>query len=193
DGVLKNVPPIVIFGPLETLDMLSGAGLFRGLLLLAQAALPATSVAVSLEKTSADWSVDWSETGPAHLLIYGAVGYADRWRRIRDRGKLVARASRSLAKTRRLKICLPTEGSLPPALQVEDLCRCIEHMIAKGSPVRPARTPGDDYQAPLQQFAWKQHCVRFDTTFPLADPDETPWIAFAVPWLGLGGTDQCVV
>jgi glycosyltransferase involved in cell wall biosynthesis len=56
----------------------------------------------------------------------------------------------------------------------------------------PAARRSENRQWPMRHFAWERACVQLDTTYPLIG-DGRLHIGIAVPWLKLGGVDQCVI
>ena len=188
-------PPVLIIGPSEIWQLLTKYKMLRAVLLVAQATAPLCPVSFRLEVGGQNWEITYDEQRrPPHLLCFYS-GHFQAPAALATTFELSAANSVLFRGGLQLVVRIPEPSSMAPVepLTAETVRTALSGACASGvfDPPLPA-APNENRQGPTRYFAWNRHCVKLDTTHPLIGTDKLR-IGFAVPWLKLGGVDQCVI
>ena len=185
-------PPVLLIGSRDVLQYLAEFRVLRSVLLIAQALVPRGPASFQVEMGGQQCGiVRGGRARPPHLLCVGS-GY---FRAPSARLDLRV-ASRLLQARRQTVVQMPEVCSgrpmeaLTAGAVLTALAAAQQHGIFNSR--EGARATNVGHQTRTRDFAWDRHCVKLNTTHPLMGADKLT-IAFAVPWLGLGGADLCVV
>jgi glycosyltransferase involved in cell wall biosynthesis len=189
-------PPVLLVGSPAAWQLLMGSKTLRNSLLLTQALLPRWPVTFRFEDGGKNFDiVEGPDRGPPHIFCL----YSWEFQHERDSAAapdlIKATATRFFRKrSQQLSISLSTRAvELPAPLTVDVVQRALLQAYRRNvfDPA-PKAAPNEERQGPVRYFAWNRHCVQLDTTHPVIAADELR-IGFVVPWLKLGGVDQCVI
>ena len=188
-------PPVLMIGSCETLQLLADVKMRRGVLMLAQALVPHSVVSFSIDADGSKWELATGLSAMPHLLCLFSGHFQQKASSETDGQVFANKTSDLLHKARGLRVRLPSASRpmLPKALTDADVLNALLSANRSGvfEPV-PGAKRNENRQWPMRQFAWERGCVKLDTTYPLVS-DESLHIGIAVPWLKLGGVDQCVI
>jgi glycosyltransferase involved in cell wall biosynthesis len=193
----RSWPPVLMIGSTEALQVLADAKMSCGTLLLLQAILPHFPVTISFEGASKKWEIVKGFMGdlPDHVFCLFSGEFKHPASSTDAFPAIENAASRLFHKAQRLILQLPVEHGWtgPTRLTYAAANRALAsaHKAGMFEPIPPAKR-NEVRQWPTRHFAWERHCVKLDTTYPLAS-DGRLQIAMATPWLKLGGTDQCII
>jgi hypothetical protein len=190
-------PQIAIVGSIEAWELLSGAKLLRGVLLIAQAFLHRGPLGVALHRGGEKYEIArGSKEDPPHLLCFSMhasrqlVGIAAGGNRM---DAAADRLWRTTVQRRSVRLPAASCKGLPAPLTMADLRSAFVGAHAKrlfeGWATASAK---QRRQTPILSIGWDRRRAGPALTCPLLSRGNLR-IGIAAPWLKLGGTDHCVI
>jgi glycosyltransferase involved in cell wall biosynthesis len=182
------VPPITILGSGTAFELLKRSGTLRGILFSVQHQVRTHALRIDLEhrETGLGFERKQGLGGIPALFAIQSARLAD-GSISADNVRSVVSSAHSLAISARDHKDLPINSS---ALDFELLFRHASVLASGEAGTLPV--PLESRQPPNSWFAREHHLASGETTYPLTRDDEVD-ICFVVPWLRLGGVDQCVL
>jgi glycosyltransferase involved in cell wall biosynthesis len=168
---------------------LKNLGLLNPILFILQEAVAFDYVGIAPIKSGTGITLKATRGGDFIMLAAETRSFVACARDMRDMSALV-RSS--------VRFTLETGNTPPDILQVPVSVAALKKAVVKQRQIPLAQVDDhhggskkDWYIPGIQAFSWHKHVALLDTVYPAPDI-EGPRIAFFVPWLRLGGVDQCV-
>jgi glycosyltransferase involved in cell wall biosynthesis len=187
-------PPVLLIGSSDVFSLLSKRKILRSVLLCSQPWTLRSPMSFTVRTGSGKWHMArQAKSDDMHIVAMRgdyfkhpkSDSFDPIWKRFEKR----------MSRFKNCVIQVPGDVREFPLVPINaaSLRRTMMRMDRSGLFDSPEPTgPTDNVQPPTRLFSWNRNCRELDTTHPFVGEGRLH-IGFAVPWLGLGGVDLCVI